>query len=243
MPDDLNAIMERASTALQAMDYTGCEAACLEALAIARQGHRWADYARILLPLQETRRQRRMIAVEGTIRLGSWGLSGPPSCWLEQLAPGCIVVTTPHAKTAAAKLHAAARRGHHCVEVLYATADATGTTWTCSTFRGPAFHDTRPAPDDTWTDRWVRPVGAGTPIPAEEAGTSSPGNPVKSAADWFVDAAEAIGDAALASLATDADLDQRLQALEQCLDGADTHEILHQRLGETARALARADHA
>ena len=66
MPNDLNTTMEHASAALQSMDYAACEAGCLTALAMAGNARRWSDYARILLPLQESRRQRRMIAVDGT---------------------------------------------------------------------------------------------------------------------------------------------------------------------------------
>ncbi len=103
MADDLNAIMERASVALQAMDYATCEAACLEALRVARHGRQWADYARVLLPLQEARRQRRMNAADGTFRLGTGDLAGGPDSWLAALAPGCIVVTPPHDRADAAR--------------------------------------------------------------------------------------------------------------------------------------------
>ena len=68
---DVDAIMEDASQALSRMDYLSCETFCLKALSLARRAKRWPVYARILLPLQETRRQRRMIAAAGVIRLGS----------------------------------------------------------------------------------------------------------------------------------------------------------------------------
>ena len=45
----LDAIMERASQRLVAMDYAVCEWGCLTALAVAREAGLWRYYARILL--------------------------------------------------------------------------------------------------------------------------------------------------------------------------------------------------
>ena len=76
MTETIPELMERASVALVDMDYLQCEALCLKALALARAAADWAAYARIVLPLQEARRQRRMIALDG--RVGVWvdGLDG-----------------------------------------------------------------------------------------------------------------------------------------------------------------------
>jgi len=241
MADDLNATMELASAALQDMDYTGCEAACLDALALARDNDHWSDYARILLPLQEARRQRRMLAADGTIRLGTHGLTAPPVTWLKDRAPGCMVVTSPHTADDAERLFDAARRGGHCVEVLYAVPDPTGEQWHCSTFRGPSVNVTRPAPPAAWVHRWIAPGSTETPNPPGAGGVSTDGTAC-SAADWFVETAESLGDTALAAVAADLPEVERLLALERCLKGIDTHEILHQRLGDAARALARAGH-
>jgi len=230
--------MERASAALQSMDYAACEAGCLAALAMAGNARRWSDYARILLPLQESRRQRRMIAVDGTVRLGTQGLDGDPVSWLTRFAPGCIVVTPSHAKEDAAQLHDAARKEKLCVEVLYAVAE--GSSWRLAPFRGPLVEVHRPSPDPMWVNRWIGPSGDPNPegvVDVHSEGISS------GAVEWFVDAAEALGDAALASIDDAVSLDETRTALEQCLEGVDTHEILHQRLGDTARALARAEEA
>jgi len=69
----LDALMEDASRALAEMDYLTCESLCLKALAAAREDGNWAYYKRILLPLQEVRRQRRMIAADGDVVLGCTG--------------------------------------------------------------------------------------------------------------------------------------------------------------------------
>src|SRR5690606_32298089 len=79
----INDIMERASQSLATMDYLASERDCLEALALARSQQDWRLYAAIILPLQECRRQRRMIAADGWVMLGSSSLTHPASL-LEQ---------------------------------------------------------------------------------------------------------------------------------------------------------------
>ncbi|MEM6333906.1 MAG: hypothetical protein AAF823_11260, partial [Planctomycetota bacterium] len=65
--ESIAALMERASGALVARDYAGCERLCLEGLGRAEAAGEWATYAAIVLPLQEARRQRRIIATEAGV--------------------------------------------------------------------------------------------------------------------------------------------------------------------------------
>ena len=91
-PIDL--IMERASEALLALDYPACERLCLEALAEALRTRNYERVARILLPLQEARRQRRQIAVEAGVRV----LAGPrldPERILADHPRGCLMLLAP----------------------------------------------------------------------------------------------------------------------------------------------------
>lgn len=223
MPAAINDIMEQASVSLVKMDYLTCEALCLEALGAARAQRDWPYYARILLPLQEARRQRRMIAAEGRLRLGTATLTGTTEDWLRAPNAGCIVVTQPHTADTARALDRAARDQRLHVEVLFADNASSDDTWTLRSFRGPAVSCTVAAPPAVWRDRdltqrTTQPINTRTP------------------ADWFIDATESLGDAALASLAP-AVPEQLLPLLESCLDVVTDHEIIHQRLGSTARAL------
>src|SRR5690242_5745264 len=95
MPRTLDDIVESASSALVKMDYLTCEALCLDALTEARRRGDWEYYARILLPLQEARRQRRIIAAEGVVALGVNAAEPSIKSKIESLNAGSIVLTRP----------------------------------------------------------------------------------------------------------------------------------------------------
>lgn len=227
VPPSTDDIMQRASQALVKMDYLSCEALCLEALALARTRADWPTYARILLPLQEARRQRRMIAAEGVIRLGTGDLTAgaPPTTWLDQVQAGCIVLTHPHTSDQAAALLRQARQKRLHIEVLFADNASNQPTWRVQSFDGPPVVCDRPAPPQEWRDRWL-PAGEVPVVTDPLAGGPTSTSPT----DWFLNAAEALGDAALQQTAS-SDID----ALEPLLAVAPDHEILHQRLAAAAR--------
>ncbi|MEX2216813.1 MAG: hypothetical protein WD768_22050 [Phycisphaeraceae bacterium] len=221
MPASLDTIMEDASLALAKMDYLTGEATCLKALSLASEQRDWAYYGRILLPLQECRRQRRMIAAEGVVRLGTADLTGAAESWLGDLPEGCIVLTHPHSREDARRLQAAARDRQHHVEVLFADNEASASRWKLCAFTGPSIEVEVAAPPAAWRNAWLRP-GA-----VAEKGAKLP-------ADWFVDATEKLGDALLARVTTE-NPRQRIAELEACLAAMSDHEILHQRLADAAR--------
>lgn len=254
----LDELMEEASQALVRTDYLRCEELCLEALAEARHRGEWDYYARILLPLQEARRQRRMIAAEGVIRLGTSELASDPSEWLDYMPSGCIVVTQPHARDHAASLALEARAGtverrerKKYVEVLYADNLPEAPRWTLRSYAGPDVTCDFPAPPADWLNRWINVPAEPAPTkPTEAAGSLShlasqaaaepaPEAGCKRPADWVLDAAEALGDAALARVGDGPPSPELLRELERCLEVVTDHEIIHQRLAATARALGR----
>lgn len=223
--------MEQASEALAKMDYLTCESLCEAALAQAKRAGDWAYYGRILLPLQECRRQRRMIAAEGIIRLGTSEQGGGPATWLEHLPAGCIVITRPHTHTEAARLLHEARERRLFIEVLFADSHVNETTWRITTFTGSrkATVDI-PAPPVHERDRWLLPTGGkGAKSDSSFRGATPP------QAQWFVQASEKLGDALLAQVNATSAVD-RVDVLEACLVGAPDHEILHQRLADAAKA-------
>ena len=240
MPPDPDRIMEAASAALARMDYLSCEDGCVEALAVARQRRDWPCYARILMPLQEARRQRRMIAADGVVRLGSAGLEGRAEQWPARIGAGCLLLTQPHTPEDACAAAQAARAQRRHVEILYAASPVHAPTWSIHAFRGPRVTCPRPAPPADLVGRWLRaaPGPDGTegspPGAAELKGRAA-------AADFFLDACEGLGNAALAAIAAETRGAGRVAALEQCLEVVVDHEILHQRLAEAAREAHRAD--
>jgi len=231
----LDRLMESASQALAARDYLACETLCLQALTQARQARLWAYYARILLPLQECRRHRRMIAAEGVIRLGTTTLAAPLPTWLHHVRAGCLVVTPPYAVQDAQALEQAARAQQCFIEVLYADHPAAG-SWTfrsCASSNSGGGGDifvNIPDPPAEWIDRDL-PAAATTAFP------SAPGS--RTPADWFLDAGEALGDAALTKVRAPLGTLERVTELEDCLAVLTDHEIIHQELVEAATALAR----
>ncbi len=222
--------MEEASEALARMDYLGCEELCERALAQARQAGDWAYYGRILLPLQECRRQRRMIAAEGTIRLGTGGQGGGPAIWLEHLAAGCLVITHPHTRSEASRLLADVRRRRLHVEIMFADSHTDDDSWRITTHQGPAISIDLPAPVAKVRDHWLMSAThPGKEEPATDAETDR-----AAAADWFIDASEKLGDALLYQVEAIGGI-ERIAALESCIEAAPDHELLHQALADAAK--------
>ncbi len=205
--EQLDAIMEQASRALAEMDYLACEALCLDALTGAKRAGRYAYYARVLLPLQEARRQRRMIAAAGDIRLGS-GPGFEPEKWLAGRDAGCVALTHPHSAEDALAIHQLARLNKQFVEVLFADNAQEDAQWTLHSYDGPAVRCTLQAPP-----------------------------PDLSPSQWFIEATERLGDAALAGVDHTLSGKALVDELESRLRVFPDHELLHQRLADAAKAV------
>jgi hypothetical protein len=219
MSQTLDQIMEDASRRLVEMDYLASETLCLEGLRRARADRDWVAYGRVLMPLQECRRQRRMIAAEASVQLGTAeGITES----LESLPAGCVVVTFPLSMGDASRLaeQAASRRRH--VEVLWCR-DADDDLWTLETFDGAQISCRMPAPAEDLRNRSI---------------TAEQPDPLRRAGHWFIAASEALGDAALAAVEAPLGTLDRVEQLERMVQAVGDHEILHQRLGDAARALA-----
>jgi len=124
-----------------------------------------------------------------------------------------------------------------CVEVLFADNPASHFQWTLRSFEGPHVDCTVPAPLYDWVNTWLYP-----PDPAEPLSSAAhpPGTDADSAvrpADWFLDACEALGDAALEQVHCPLGNPRRVRILERCLQVVTDHEILHQELAQSARAV------
>ena len=206
MPSTIDDIMELASQSLAQTDYFSCDVFCTQALADAHKQEDWANYARILLPLQEARRQRRMRAADGTIQLGTTDLETSLNAWLMAIDHGCIAISHPHQVEDATALDKAARAQRRCVEVLFADNEPTQSSWTLRSLTGP-------------------PVNCSFPSPPDPPG------------DWFLDAGEVLGNAALRGGEAPLGDRHRIDQLEQMLQAVPHHEILLQQLGDAARAM------
>ncbi len=205
--EKLDDIMERASRSLADMDYLACEALCMEALAEARERQQFGYYARVLMPLQEARRQRRMIAAQGEVLLGSSGPGFDAESWLTKHSAGCLVLTQPHNIDDARALAERARNENRFVEVLFADNTHEAASWTLRSYDGPE-------------------VSCDVKAPA----------PGQSPAQWFLHATEQLGDAALRSADDSLKGEALILDLETRLRVFPDHELLHQSLAEAARS-------
>ena len=220
MPTAINDIMESASLALAQMDYPRCEALCIEAMARARDSNDWPYYQRILMPLQEARRQKRQAALDGDIRLGTEGVASLLDL-LEHPQVGCIVVTHPFTKEDADRLDQAVRMHGRSIEVLFADNAADAPNWKITSFRGPAFVAQLPAPDRAWVNQWASPTQVTASAPAH----------------WFMQANEALGNAGIESVLAPSGTDARVDGLERILVATGDHELAHQALADAANAM------
>ena len=227
MRETLDQMMEAASRRLVEMDYLACERLCLEALVEARRRGDWIYYARILMPLQESRRQRRMIAADASVQLGTAEDSELPRASLalpgagfELPGAGCVLLgPSVDAATAQRLEDDAAAAGLH-VELLRCVSPLDGPRWTLATSRPPTVRVEVAAPPAALPR--LKPIPTGS-------------NPL--AAHWFIAASEALGDAAYATVDAPPGSIDRIEQLERCVAAVGDHEILHQRLGDAARAM------
>jgi hypothetical protein len=216
--DDL---MERASKALLDADYFEVEKLCKKALATARKANDFERMARVVLPLQESRRQRRHEASDTGIRMVLSTMPGKGS-----LLPGMYLVQPP-------MIGADARRIREDAE-----ASRTPIVIVC---REPM----------TRTGHWpVAAVGSGTltsirtlrtkvapPAGVEPRETGITRDALREPPDgaWFQGANEALGDAAIAAVKPDEHPWWRVDDLMEALDALPDHEKLHQALARACR--------
>ncbi len=216
--------METASQALAELDYARCESLCVDALGQARQAADWVMYQRVLMPLQEARRQRRQAALDGPILLGTPKDEQDVAAQVADIEQGCVVLTWPCTATDAKAIGDAVRDGNRPIELLFADNASDSATWRVTSFAGPQISVDLPAPKSDWVGQWVDPAAIAPPTPAH----------------WFMQASEALGNVALAAIDAKTGSLAYLQALEHALSCVDDHEILHQRLASAAKALQEA---
>ncbi len=94
MGDEIDQIMERASQALVKTDYLACERLCLEALRASEAAKDYQRIARILMPLQEARRQRRQNAADAGVALLGEPRRSPEKI-LDEHSTGCLMLLDP----------------------------------------------------------------------------------------------------------------------------------------------------
>ena len=208
-------IMEAATQALHDTRYWECEAMCLRALEKAYTSQDYERMARIVMPLQETRRQQRQLAEDAAGATGVRVIEERPTGTGEApglTEPGCYLLRPPLVGADGRELRDRADRD--AIPVFLLVREPTTRAGTCPVVM-------------------IGPVTVRTQV-------DPPEDPDAPTLDWFVTAHEALGDAAIASVPRDAGEEQRVTHFYERLATITEHEKLHQAFEQACLDAAKA---
>lgn len=201
--DKIDQLMERAGEALASGDYFGCERLASEALELAHLAKDWDRMARILMPLEEARRQKRLAAADtGEVhRIDSVDEllemdTIKPGCWL--LEP---LIVGAHGREFRARADA---QGVPIIVIVREPETQLG-DWPLAML-GPVVVRTRVSPPEELTP------------------------------EWFLAAAESMGEEAIESVQIDIEPETRINRLMDRLLTLRDHDELHQVVAQACRA-------
>lgn len=225
----IDKLMEEASEALLALEYFAALKLCRRALERARTADDFERMARIVLPLQEARRQIRQLACDaGPRRLVTQRLK--PS----EMQPGLYLCQVPMIAAEARDVRELAESKSIPAMVLCREPMTRGGKW-------PIAAVTKGGLVDTVTIRVQVTPPAGVRATHDQPGATitRDDNTAVPNATWFEAAAEVLGDAAIARVKPDLPASWRVDELMLYLEAIPDHEKLHQRLAEACRDAAR----
>ncbi len=215
--------MDQAQEALENTSYFVAVALSDEALHLARRHNDFARMARICMPLLEAQRQIRQLATD----TGSMFLARSAEEVPKPIAPGCYLVQPPLIGMDGRRLREVASEHEIPVFVLAREPLTNAGQWPI-----------------VGVGKEVTRVRLDPPEPLEVV----KGSPTRDAWDktpdarWFADAAERLGDQAIADAEEIAQGDPAAYLVDDLLDrlpGAPEHEKLHQRLMSACEQAAR----
>jgi hypothetical protein len=207
----IDELMEKASAALLSTDYFECQRICLKALDRARHRHDFERMSRICLPLQESRRQIRQMALDAGLRAVLKQLPTAGS----RLEPGCYLLEPPRIGIEARIIRELGDRQRTPVMVMA---------------REPL----------TKSGKWpIVGVGEGQPFAISIRVQVAPPdlNPLPSV-EWFLSTHEKLGDAAIAKVDPRWPADHRVDDFLEMLPAVPEHEKLMQALAAACREAA-----
>ncbi len=206
----IDTLMESASEALAKGLYFECERDAAKALELAHASNDWERMARICMPLEEARRQKRLDAADAGVAGRLENLDEllelgeiTPGCWL--LEP---LIVAAHARDFRDR---ADEQGAATLVIVREPLTQLG-DWPLAAL-GPVVVRTRVAPAKALT------------------------------VEWFLGAAEAMGDEAIESVETDLEPETRVNRLMDRLQTLRDHDELHQTLASACRDALRAEAA
>lgn len=225
----IDALMEQGSKALVQRKYFLAERLCFEALGHAHQQADYERMARILLPLQEARRQKRDMAIDSghvVVLDGQMPLPG-------EIRPGLYLIQPPRVGLDGKLLREAADNAE--IPIIIVVREPLTKTGLCPVVAlGPVTTRARITPPDLVeaedkTTKGKKPV-------KKKPQLAQPGLP---SVTWMLAANEALGDASIAEVDPTRPAAARVDELFLRLQGHADHEKLHQALMEACRAAIR----
>jgi hypothetical protein len=200
--EKIDGLMERASESLVKGRYFECERESSRALELAHSAREWDRMARILMPLEEARRQKRLEAADtGAVHVAS---DIDELQRVEKIEPGCWLL-----EPMLVAAHAREFRDR---------ADEQGS---------PVLVITREP--ETQLGQW--PIAALGPVVVR----TKVAPPEKLAPEWFLAAAESLGEEAIESVEPDLEAETRINRLMDRLGALRDHDELHQAIAQACR--------
>lgn len=214
----IDRLMDQASSALAAADYFGSQAKCERAAASARRVNDFERLARICMPWQEARRQIRQLAEDAGMvamvpRVDEYSAGA--------IAPGCYLVCPPAIAIDAHELRDHARKKKTPVYVLTREPMTRAGMWPIAAIRSGGELLTRAIRVQRQAPAGVRHREG---VPTHDDSSGPP--PIQ----WFLEAGEALGDAAIAALKPDEPAAWRVDDLLEAIEAIPEHEKLFQAL-------------
>ena len=220
--DDL---MERATAALLSTQYFDAEAMALRALNRAAAAGDFERMARICLPLQEARRQKRLEGVDA----GQTQIIRDLPPRTEPIAPGCYLLEPPLIGIESNTLRDMCNRKKAAAMVLCREPTTASGKWPIVSVSG--------SDRESLVVRIQVPPPPGFEHPGPPSAESGP-RPGPSPT-WFVATQEALGDAAIAKVNPKLPPDYLALDLLEMLLAVPDHEKLHQALAAACEVAAR----
>jgi hypothetical protein len=240
----IDALMEQASAALVKRDYFRCERLCLDALTIAQNAYDYTRLAAIVLPLQESRRQKHQLAADaGKVFTLCDELPQPGD-----LRPGCYLICPPRVGLDARQLRELCDRQEVPACILAREPSTSAGMWpvvaigpvtvrTC--VRPPAHANGKKTKSKSKAKEPVHAAKSNDPAGEHLARWRHDATLWTPDVEWFESACEALGDAAIAQVDMGRAAAARVDDLIMRLHAVPDHEKLHQRLHEAAIEAAR----
>ena len=223
----IDRLMDEASASLAKAEYFAAQSKCERAAAMARRANDFERLGRICMPWQEARRQIRQIAEAGGGRAVGARVDEYPG---GAIAPGCYLLCPPAIAIDAHELRDHARRKKTPVYVMTREPITRNGLWPVAAIRAGGGIMSRAI-------RVLRPGPIG--MVHMQNGTPHDSSMTPPPIEWFLEAGEALGNAAIAAVKASEPAAWRVDDLLEAIEAIPEHEKLFQALQAASFAAAK----